>query len=98
MNKQIDDFVDLLFNFDMKELEDETKFLENYKKLQQENKALNDRIAKAIEYIEKYDVLKEYSFPLMKRDEENQIKSSIKYEFDTSIKKELLKILKGELE
>lgn len=33
----------------------------------------------------------------MKRDVENQIKSSIKYEFDTSIKKNLLEILsKGE--
>lgn len=73
-------------------------YLNDYKKSQQENKALNDRIAQAIEYIEKYDVFKEYSFPLMKRDEENQIKSSIKYEFDTSIKKELLKILKGDKE
>lgn len=44
-------------------------------------------------YIENYDVFKEFSFPIMKRHEENQVKSSIKYEFDTSIKKELLQIL-----
>ena len=49
---------------------------------------------RAIEYIEKYDVFKEFYFPLMKRVEENQVKSSIKYEFDTSIKKNLLEILK----
>ena len=40
MNDGIDKFVDLLFDFDMKELENETKFLEDYKKLQQENKQL----------------------------------------------------------
>ena len=59
-------------------------------------KKAEERIEKAIEYIENYDVFKEFNFPLMKRDEENQIKSSIKYEFDTSIKKDLLSILKGE--
>lgn len=40
MNKEIDNFVDLLFNFDIKELKNETTFLENYKKLQQENEQL----------------------------------------------------------
>ena len=45
------------------------------------------------EYIDNYDVFKEFSFPLMKRDEENQVKSSIDYEFQTSIKKSLLQIL-----
>ena len=45
------------------------------------------------ECINNYDVFKEFSFPLMKRDEENQIKSSIDYEFQTSIKKSLLQIL-----
>lgn len=54
------------------------------------------KINKAIEYMNNYDVFKEFSFPLMKRAEENQIKTSIKYEFDTSIKKDLLEILKGE--
>lgn len=45
------------------------------------------------EYINNYDVFKEFSFPLMKRDEEQQVLTSIKYEFDTSIKKNLDKIL-----
>lgn len=45
------------------------------------------------EYINNYNVFKEFSFPLMKRYEENQVKSSIDYEFQTSIKKSLLQIL-----
>ena len=45
------------------------------------------------EYINNYDIFKEFSFPLMKRDEENQVKSSMDYEFQTSIKKSLLQIL-----
>ena len=49
--KAIDNFVDLLFNFDMKELENETKFLENYKKLQQENQQLKSVIKEIREYI-----------------------------------------------
>lgn len=73
-------------------------------KLEQENKSLQSQlkakeevIKEAREYVEKYDVFKEFYFPLMKRDVENQIKSSIKYEFDTRIKKNLLEILsKGE--
>lgn len=63
------------------------------KNLQQENQQLKSVIKEIREYINSYDVFKEFSFPLMKRDEENQIKSSIKYEFDTSIKKALLQIL-----
>lgn len=42
--EKIDNFVDLLFNFDMQELENETKFLENYKKLQQEKRQLEERV------------------------------------------------------
>ena len=76
----------------------------DYEKLEEENKSLQSQlkvkekvIKEAMEYVEKYDVFKEFYFPLMKRDVENQIKSSIKYEFDTSIKKNLLEILsKGE--
>lgn len=71
---------------------------ERNKRLRKENELLKERMFKAIEYIEKYDVFKEFSFPLMKRDEENQVKSSIEYEFDISIKKNLLEILKGEKE
>lgn len=58
-----------------------------------ESKQLKEVIEEVREYITSYDVFKEFSFPLMKREEENQTKSSIKYEFDTSIKKELLQIL-----
>ena len=74
------------------------KILRKYKDLQQELTKYKERNENAIEYIKKYDVFKEFSFPLMKRDEENQVKSSIQYEFDTSIKKNLLEILedKGE--
>lgn len=43
------------------------------------------------DYINNYDVFKEFTFPLMKRDEEQQVLTSIKYEFDTSIKKNLKK-------
>lgn len=52
--EKIDNFVDLLFNFDMQELENETKFLENYKKLQQENKQLKEVIEEVWDFIKKY--------------------------------------------
>lgn len=51
-------------------------------------------IDKAIEYINDYDVFKVFSFPLMKRWEEEQVKSSIDYEFKTSLIKDLKDILK----
>lgn len=69
--------------------------VEDYIDYEEELYTLKSRIDKAIEYVNNYDVFKEFSFPLMKREEENQIKTSIKYEFDTSIKKDLLEILKG---
>lgn len=56
---------------------------------------LQERIEKAIEYINNFDVFKKFSFPLMKKWEENQVKSSIDYEFNDSLKKDLLKILNG---
>ena len=43
--------------------------------------------------INNFDVFKEFTFPLMKREEENQVKSSIDYEWRKSIKEPLLKIL-----
>lgn len=73
-------------------LKKENEKLNHYKLLYQKVKERND---KAIEYVENYNVFKEFSFPLMKRDEENQVKSSIDYGFQTSIKKSLLEILKG---
>lgn len=69
------------------------KTFENMKELQQENTQLKSVLKEIREYIDNYDVFKEFSFPLMKRAEENQVKSSIKYEFDKSIKKDLLEII-----
>ena len=74
----------------LKGYEDGKEKYNHYKLLYQKVKDRND---KAIEFVENYDVFKEFSFPLMKRDEENQVKSSIDYEFQTSIKKSLLQIL-----
>ena len=56
-------------------------------------KQLKSTLEEIREYINNYDVFKEFSFPLMKREEENQVKSSIDYEFQTTIKKNLLQII-----
>jgi hypothetical protein len=53
------------------------------------------RCEKANDFIDNYDVFKEFSFPLMKRDIENQIKSSIDYEFNSTFRKKLKNILNG---
>lgn len=50
---------------------------------------------KAKEYIENYNVFKEFTFPLMKKWEENQVKSSIDYQFKNDLKKNLINILEG---
>lgn len=83
------------------QLKENIKDLDNQKEMMFKNMQLNQlkvcELAKVLdeirEYINNYDVFKEFSFPLMKRDEENQVKSSIDYEFQTSIKKSLLQIL-----
>lgn len=85
--KQLEFYKDL-----SEQLQKENEKLNHYKLLYQKVKDRND---KAVEYVENYNVFKEFSFPLMKRDEENQVKSSIDYGFQTSIKKSLLEILKG---
>lgn len=64
------------------------------KELQQENKQLKEAIDKIDNCINNYDVFKVFSFPLMKRWEEQQVKSSIDYEFKTSLIKDLKDILK----
>ena len=56
-----------------------------------EQKEIIDKINN---YLNNYDVFKVFSFPLMKRWEEEQIKSSIDYEFKTSLVKDLKDILK----
>lgn len=45
------------------------------------------------EKVDNFDVFKEFTFPLMKRDEEQQVKSSIDYEWRKSIKEPILEIL-----
>ena len=51
-------------------------------------------INKVNKYLNEYDVFKVFSFPLMKRWEEEQIKSSIDYEFKESLIKNMKDILK----
>jgi septal ring factor EnvC (AmiA/AmiB activator) len=61
--------------------------------LKGELRQLKTNIEEAIELLKNFDVFKEFSFPLMKRDEENQVKSSIDYEFKTTLYKQLSSIL-----
>lgn len=70
-------------------------FLEVAKELLNDHKATKVALQEARDYVNNYDVFKEFSFPLMKRDEEQQVKTSIKYEFDKTIKKDLLEILEA---
>ena len=56
---------------------------------QEINKLLESK-EKIKNYIKNYDVFKEFSFPLMKREEENQVKSSIDYQFKSDLYKNLL--------
>ena len=62
--------------------------------IQQENKKYKEVIDKIDKYINDYNVFEVFSFPLMKRWEEEQVKSSIDYEFKTSLIKDLKDILK----
>ena len=62
--------------------------------LQQENKKYKEVFDKIDKYINDYNVFEVFSFPLMKRWEEEQVKSSIDYEFKTSLIKDLKDILK----
>lgn len=61
--------------------------------LEQQVKKQKEAINKIDNYINNYDVFKVFSFPLMKRWEEQQVKSSIDYEFKTSLVKDLKDIL-----
>ena len=62
--------------------------------LRQENQKYKEVIDKIDKYINDYNVFEVFSFPLMKRWEEEQVKSSIDYEFKTSLIKDLKDILK----
>lgn len=61
--------------------------------LQEKNQKQKEVIDKINNYIDNYDIFKVFSFPLMKRWEEEQVKSSIDYEFKTSLIKDLKDIL-----
>ena len=63
----------------------------NWKEESQKQKEVIDKINN---YIDNYDIFKVFSFPLMKRWEEEQVKSSIDYEFKSSLIKDLKDILK----
>ena len=67
-----------------------TKYIEH---LEQQCKKQKEVIDKINNYIDNYDIFKVFSFPLMKRWEEEQVKSSIDYEFKTSLIKDLKEIL-----
>lgn len=62
--------------------------------LKRQIKKQKEVIDKINNYIDNYDIFKVFSFPLMKRWEEEQVKSSINYEFKTSLIKDLKDILK----
>ena len=62
--------------------------------LLEENEKYKEVIDKIDKYINDYNVFEVFSFPLMKRWEEEQVKSSIDYEFKTSLIKDLKDILK----
>lgn len=89
MNKEeLEKYIDELKLHGTRELAEEIYNLEQQVKKQQE---VIDKVNK---YLNEYDVFKVFSFPLMKRWEEEQIKSSIDYEFKTSLVKDLKGILK----
>ena len=62
--------------------------------LKKENQKYKEVIDKIDKYINDYNVFEVFSFPLMKRWEEEQVKSSIDYEFKTSLIKDLKDIVK----
>lgn len=63
------------------------------KELEQQVKKQKEVINKINKYLNEYDVFKVFYFPLMKRWEEEQVKSSIDYEFKASLIKDLKDIL-----
>lgn len=66
--------------------------------LEMEYADLESIIKEVREKVNNFDVFKEFTFPLMKRDVENQVKSSIDYEWRKSIKEPILEILDKEKE
>lgn len=70
------------------------ELLQMIERLEQENQKYKEVIDKIDKYINDYNVFEVFSFPLMKRWEEEQVKSCIDYEFKTSLIKDLKDILK----
>lgn len=66
--------------------------LENFK-FKEQLKEQKEIIDKVNNYLDNYDVFKVFSFPLMKKWEEQEVKSSIDYEFKKSLIKDLKEIL-----
>lgn len=82
---------------DLLELQDKyNNILKEKIELKRQLKEKSEVIDKINNYIDNYDIFKVFSFPLMKRWEEEQVKSSIDYEFKTSLIKDLKDILKGD--
>lgn len=73
---------------------DRFKKVPTYDELLKENQKYKEVIDKIDKYINDYNVFEVFSFPLMKRWKEEQVKSSIDYEFKTSLIKDLKDILK----
>ena len=81
---------------DLRSAIDTFKKVPDYGELLKQVEKQKEVINKVNKYLNEYDVFKVFSFPLMKRWEEEQIKSSIDYEFKTSLVKDLKDILKEE--
>ena len=89
----IQDLLDIL-----KESED-IYLLDYIKTLQQENKQLkeeNKQFKKILNKIKSIDIFKEFSFPLMKRWEEQQVLSSIDYQFKSTFIKKIKELERGD--
>ena len=76
----------------------ETKLINEIKELETQLKKQQEIIDKINNYLDNYDVFKVFNFPLMKKWEEQEVKSSIDYEFKTSLIKDLKEILEDKEE
>lgn len=79
---------------DLRSAIDTFKKVPDYGELLKQVRKQKEVIDQINNYIDNYDIFKVFSFPLMKRWEEEQVKSSIDYEFKTSLIKNLKDILK----
>lgn len=75
-------------------VEDVIDYEDKIYNLEQRVKKQKEVIDKINKYLNECDVFKVFSFPLMKKWEEEQVKASIDYEFKTSLIKDLKDILK----